>query len=162
MKKWFLAGRTDGTSEIVFDEYENVKMISAGGPYWSLTPGADTKEQLIEKSKIPEQPCKICGSYYANHYSHKDLSIEGLCFSCDHWDERAKIQHTKIVVDGTMYSDGGKVDKATTRGFLGFGGADWKIEMFDGRIIETNNLWCSGNIPERFKDRIPDNAKFIK
>jgi len=33
--------------------------------------------------------------------------------------------------------------------------------MNDGREIETNNLWCGGNIPKRFQEDIPDNAKFI-
>jgi hypothetical protein len=30
--------------------------------------------------------------------------------------------------------------------------------MLDGRSIKTNNLWFGGVIPERFRDRLPDNA----
>ena len=42
---------------------------------------------------------------------------------------------------------------------MGHGGKIFKIEMFDGRIIETNNLWYNGEIP--VERAVKDNARFI-
>lgn len=45
------------------------------------------------------------------------------------------------------------------RDCLGFAGAELRIEMFDGRVFETNNLYSVNWIPPRFWPIIPDNAK---
>ena len=78
------------------------------------------------------------------------------CFNVWFWN--SQLNDEAIIIDGICYHDGGR-DK-THFGFRGFGGAEFKIQMNDGRIIETNNLWCNGKIPE--SRNIKDNAKFIK
>jgi len=46
--------------------------------------------------------------------------------------------------------------------FRGFGGKEFKITFKDGREMTCNNLWHRGEIPERFLERLPDNAVFEK
>lgn len=46
--------------------------------------------------------------------------------------------------------------------FLGFGGSWWKIELFDGTIHYTNNVWCTidvSNTPDKLKGNIVPNIK---
>lgn len=35
------------------------------------------------------------------------------------------------------------------------------IEFFDGRLIETYNLYQVGRIPNSFRNLLPDNASFV-
>ena len=58
-----------------------------------------------------------------------------------------------------MYTDGGKSDSPNS--MKGFSGRKFKIQMNDGKVIETDNLWCGGDIPDSHRDRMPDNAKFM-
>lgn len=44
----------------------------------------------------------------------------------------------------------------------GHGGARFQIKFHDGRVVETTNLWHQGEIPKEFKDKLPDNADFVK
>ena len=46
--------------------------------------------------------------------------------------------------------------------FRGYGGKGIKIKLHTGEIIVTNNLWHNGEVPKEFRDRLPDNAEFIK
>ena len=46
--------------------------------------------------------------------------------------------------------------------FRGYGGRGIKIKLQTGEIIVTNNLWHNGKVPKEFRDRLPDNAEFIK
>ena len=104
--------------------------------------------------------CMECGENFI-----KDLMEEAYvgnrCFDCSFWQEKLSLKESgdprQVIVDGEHYmameDDGGPMK--------GFGGADFSIEYFDGRRIECNNLWHQGEIPEQFRDRLPDNAKFI-
>lgn len=79
-----------------------------------------------------------------------------ICSLCGHWLEH--IEHTsdkRIVVDGAHYLVGP---------VGGFGGAKWVIEFLDPTRegFTTHQLWYQGTIPSHFKDRIPDNARFIQ
>ena len=55
------------------------------------------------------------------------------------------------------------VDIAPSRkSFLGHGGRVWRIEYLDSdQTVVTNNLWHAGEIPERFQERFPVNARLI-
>lgn len=44
--------------------------------------------------------------------------------------------------------------------FKGFGGALFSIKFHDGREVDCRNLWMQGDIPEEWRDRLPDNAVF--
>ena len=100
--------------------------------------------------------CIICGKEIEkSEFLNADL-CSSECFSVLFWNEN--LDDTAIIIDGICYHDGGR--NKTHLGFRGFGGAEFKIQMNDGRIIETNNLWMNGKIPA--ERNIKDNAKFIK
>ncbi len=101
--------------------------------------------------------CIICGKEIEKSgYSHKVI-CSSECFSVDFWNET--LDDTAIIVDGACYHDGGMKHNKYT-GFLGHAGRYFKIEMNDGRIIETNNLWYNGEVPK--ERNIEDNARFIE
>jgi len=77
------------------------------------------------------------------------------------WDEKEQMKDSPRIVraDGGHYYIGAKGKKQGT--FRGFGGAKWRIEFTDGRIVETDNLWSNGTIPLAYRERLPDNAVLI-
>lgn len=115
--------------------------------------------------------CKSCGvEGYSTNYVESDIKVMmtemNFCFTCAFWEIYARAfennnSKNAIIVNGDHYIDGCMVAKGT-RGFVGHGGHLFKIEMIDGSIIETNNLWNQGIIPTHFRSRITDNAKFIQ
>lgn len=109
--------------------------------------------------------CSICGSVEEKEHRSLDAPDKNFCFTCWFW--RPKIKAAKnndqyaVRVDGVHYyihpdSKGGN------RAFSGFGGSRFDIRFHDGRLVTTHNLWCQGDIPERFRDVLPDNAIFIQ
>jgi hypothetical protein len=68
------------------------------------------------------------------------------------------LDDTAIIINGECYHDGG-MKPPGYGGFMGHSGKLFKIEMLDGRVIETNNLWYNGEIPVERK--VEDNARFI-
>lgn len=125
----------------------------------SKTCGYETLEELRVGAKLHDEPCKICKNIFSlNTYGAEKLASECICFYCDFW--KSKIGLAKaIVVDGRHYTDGGKSSDPAR--WKGFGGHKWKIRMFSGEIIETDNLWHQGTIPPWFTKDIPNNAEFI-
>lgn len=125
------------------------------------------KSFMSGRKKYKILTCKCCGRKYTNHYlngSTKNIMEElNYCFECAFWEDKLRTNDSKtFIIDGSRYHDGGKVPKGT-KGFIGFGGHEWKIQKFDSdEIIETNNLWHQGDIPFWFRKKMPDNAKFIK
>lgn len=90
----------------------------------------------------------------------KDRMIKRkLCFICDFWQDYVDLVNDKrsIRVDGKHY-----FIVPNEKGYMrGFGGERFVIECSNGTIVVTRNLWCQGEIPKNFKNKIPDNAKFI-
>ncbi len=102
----------------------------------------------------------MCGQYFATHYHENERMLEkNICFSCNFWDEMCD-KKDRIIANHTCYKNGGR--KSQKDGSLGFGGAEWKIKMNDGTLVETNNLWHNGEIPKRFWDRMPDNTVILQ
>jgi hypothetical protein len=62
-------------------------------------------------------------------------------------------------VGGKHYAIG--PERRGDKQLCGFGGAKFIIQFFDGRRVETMNLWHQGVIPEHFRIRLPDNAEFL-
>ena len=109
--------------------------------------------------------CKICGAKEDNHWiSHKQLTERQECFNCNYWmklieDTNWSEDRFRVVVKGIHYV--GYSPRVST-GMKGFGGSLWKIKFLDGREVECRNLWHQGEIPERFRDRLQDNAEFVR
>lgn len=59
-----------------------------------------------------------------------------------------------VIADGHAYSIGSADDSPR-----GFGGTHWFIFFNDGRTAETCSLWHLGDIPARWRDQLPDNAR---
>lgn len=107
--------------------------------------------------------CIYCGCLTdANHVQPcgQRLIDNQTCFVCDLWDQRAKnLSPANLIIENHMYSDGGDRPGGDKRD-LGFGGRVFRIQRGD-RVWTTNNLWHRGFIPERFQERMPNNAVFL-
>lgn len=110
--------------------------------------------------KVNQLICKECGTEVFLHNwapkMRKELEEGQLCGDCYFWTNGV-LDDTKIVIDGKCYH----IDKNEKAKFKGFGGRMFKIRFLDGTLVETTNLWANGKIPERFRERFPDNAKFV-
>lgn len=77
------------------------------------------------------------------------------------WLEIIKEKDEHVIINGICYY----LDKAhpmSDSPFRGYGGREFKIKLHTGEIIVTNNLWHNGEVPKEFRDRLPDNAEFVK
>jgi hypothetical protein len=112
--------------------------------------------------KAPVRVCNGCGkenysaSYSPNCAEKKLIDSMGICFDCAFWEVRAKLTH-ETVIDHYLYGVG---DQPKGGKYNGMGGRRFDIEYFDGRVVTTYDLWAGGEIPERFRGRIPDTARF--
>lgn len=111
--------------------------------------------------------CKICNKEeYPENWTNGDSMIEHqLCFDCEFWrmqhqlDVEQRGEHNWAVIDGHHYVI--EPDNPNSY-FQGFGGAEFQIQWDDSTIKTTKNLWHQGEIPEKWKDTFPNNAKFVK
>lgn len=101
--------------------------------------------------------CVICGKEIEkSSYANKVL-CSSACFHEDFWNEC--LDEDAIIVNGECYHDGGRKPEGYS-GFLGHSGREFTIKMLaDGSVINTNNLWYNGEVPEERK--VPDNAVFV-
>lgn len=91
------------------------------------------------------------------------IAHHGKCFYCNFWETRIReADERTVVIDGHRYEVDLKNPMSPPRPFLGFAGRVFTIRFHDGREVTTNNLWTQGEIPERFRERIPDNAEFVR
>lgn len=86
------------------------------------------------------------------------------------WDEKVKWAEAgdqtpdgrqTLRVDGVHYVVGHEELGHNEPQFRGFGGRKMVFELFDGTLIESTNIWCQGDIPTVYRDRLPDNARFV-
>lgn len=105
--------------------------------------------------------CEICGKefdslMYMGEYSR---CCSSNCFAKKFWNGICKEKEKHVVINGVCYA----VADGPVNGFCGYGGRKFKIKMLDtGKIVETNNLWCQGDVPEEYKSRLPDTAEFVR
>lgn len=108
--------------------------------------------------------CVECGEIHTPHQwsTGAKLAARGLCHFCAFWtDAYLRVQSGRsIVVGGNCYSIA-EEPKPGERGFFGHGGSLFRIEYPDGRIVESRNLWHNGDVPPRWRERLPDNARFL-
>ena len=102
---------------------------------------------LVDNFGHREPPCPSCGIIFKRFRGR-------LCSYCGFWTE--KLSMNGIRINGTHY-----MPSNDTGPFKGYGGHDFKIQMNSGEVIHTSNLWCQGDIPENFRERLPDNASFL-
>lgn len=111
-----------------------------------------------ETETYPLFICSLCGKLFeensAKGYTENVMRDKLYCFICAHWEIIASYYDNPLIIDGVRYSLG-----PGSSG--GMAGRKFEIEFFDGRKVTTNDLWCQGEIPESFRSRIPDTARFL-
>lgn len=108
--------------------------------------------------------CRECGDVLRIDYEEgtkREIIDKQVCIGCLVWLEivAARNNPTHVVVDGDRYHI---ADEKAGKHFRGFGGSRFYIRFHDGREVVTTNLWSSGTVPPFFRDRLPDNAVFVK
>lgn len=109
------------------------------------------------------QPCinPGCTGMTSDHHPH--VKRLDWCFSCNHWQEMLSLPAERRATDVAIVDHVHYViepEEGNPR-WRGFGGQKFEIEFLDGRRLCTSNLWCQGDIPTHWQDKLPDNARFI-
>lgn len=108
--------------------------------------------------------CIICGKEIEESIIYGVALCSDECFTTDFWNEKVEWKETRkdviVRVNGVHYTI--DHDESGDPSWRGHGGAKFNIKFFDGREVTTTNLWCQGSIPEAFREKLPDNAEFIK
>lgn len=101
--------------------------------------------------------CKICGKEFSKQRWHEPICSDE-CFTDNYWLERVnnKASKSQVVINGYMF----QIGSGLMGGSKGFDGAKFVILFNDGRKVITDNLWSNGEIPEKFRAQLPDNAKW--
>lgn len=116
--------------------------------------------------------CSECGKLEKLRWMEdikEKLIKRQLCFTCNFWMERVNQVNNpnSVRIRGSHYWI--QKENAPKGSFRGFGGKKFKIVFFTPtisiahntpRTIITTNLWNQGEIPGRFRNRLPDNAEF--
>lgn len=157
---WYVLVVGDGGSDIVeLDNYPK-EFTCCRGP---LSSEQEAMDSLAYESGMPPTRCTHCGKWIDfGTIDWKSLVRRTACFDCNFWLARIEAAvPNRLVIDGTTYKDAG-FSYEPNRSFLGFSGREFRIRRTDtGELIHTNNLWCGGKVPDRWKVHFPDNAEFL-
>lgn len=162
---YFLVNENGSPQEIIEDDIKNIKSINA--KYTSRSIGYESLQDLYNHLGVdPNFKCLECNGLITTKcwiQDEREILIKNqLCFGCYHWQKIVEsLSDPRIVIINgiSYYRNDFKLVKDP--GLLGFGGAIWNIKMNSGQIFKTNDLWYQGEIPDRFKYRLKDNATFI-
>ena len=142
--------------------------------------GADPVESLrAAEAKLAEinanGPCVECGGQRVLDFEtscRTRLIEQGVCFSCLFWRDKVNCdlaslrgkfsEHDRVVVDGRHFLITPDDTRHRDKWHCGHGGAEFIVQFNDGRRVVTHNLWSQGRIPAHFRERLPDNATFVK
>lgn len=107
--------------------------------------------------------CKLCGKLEHAGYieeTQQRLLAKRMCFNCDFWHCMIAIKDepNTVRVKGKHYQY--LPDNPPGAFMTGFGGSRFDVKFHDGREVTTRNMWFQGEIPERFREALPDNACF--
>jgi len=104
--------------------------------------------------------CKICNSELAlnGHFDRARLLSVGICASCDFWAEKWKARRNGDVV--RIHNNHYTIGEPTAHE-KGMAGTGIRVMFIDGRQVSTDNLWHQGEIPEQWRELLPDNAAFV-
>lgn len=117
---------------------------------------------------FPWVDCRSCGERTQATYSEptrSNMVLNQLCFDCLFWTElvRERQDPTHFVAEGNHYTIGPE-DGVGPGGIRarGYGGRRYAVYFTSpARRVITTNLWHQGEVPERFRDRLPDNAVLV-
>ena len=105
--------------------------------------------------------CVICNKEIEKSSYYDKIICSSECFMIDFWNEKVNDKNNINVVraEGEQYYIG---NENNNNSFRGFGGRKFVVKFFDGREVVSTNLWYNGAIPEDFKERLLDNAEFVR
>jgi hypothetical protein len=112
------------------------------------------------------QTCSICkvayepGSFDPNALLVKLMDERNICFRCAFWSD--KIENPlpyREIINGEHYVFHPYQNKPVF--FQGYGGREFYALRNDGSLIMSNNVWYQGQIPEIFREKLPDTARMI-
>lgn len=117
--------------------------------------------------------CRECGELEAANWlepKRSRLLEMQLCFMCEFWTEKIAWREAGDLtdgnpvarIDGTHYVLHPFQPNPRYAHCLGFGGRSMTAVFHDGRAVTSNDVWYQGKIPDRFRDRLPDNAQWAK
>lgn len=107
--------------------------------------------------------CGECGkraTYSCHEWANAEMAYTKLCRDCFFWIQKVAMQGVgarclRINHEHYVASPPGSLMR-------GYGGRAFRYQMLDEpKVCETTNLWSQGAIPERFWDRLYDNAIFV-
>lgn len=104
--------------------------------------------------------CEICGKEIEKSQYSGCVICSGKCFHTKYWRDIIAEKEKHIIINGRCYCDAGNIEHPSNYTFLGCSGRRFWIRFEDGHTITTNNLWVQGEIPEEFRDQLPDTAEF--
>lgn len=152
MYKWMI--EPEGATE---DHSRGFRLIrrSDGGSTSYHFDTFDQAESRMKEWKEKYGTCHECGDVIDQPYRENGIR----CFHCGFWMvyEESQDNPRHAIIDGMHYMVGAE---EASRDFRGFAGRKFIVNFFDGRVVETTNLWHQGTILPWFRDRMPDNAEF--
>lgn len=94
------------------------------------------------------------------------MKEKGWCFICACWQHRLEVlkdEKNWLIINGESRVAKSFIPNPThgQRAFMGSGGTTQYFRKFDGTLIKSNNVWYQGNVPQAFRNEIPDNAEII-
>ena len=102
--------------------------------------------------------CIICNKEIKESEYTNTILCSSECWSADFWNQQVinKDDPKVVRIDGVQY----RIGYENQDSFRGYNGRKFNIKLSNGDIIETTNLWHNGDIPDSFKELLPDNAEF--
>jgi len=103
--------------------------------------------------------CAHCGNESNSNY---------YCPTCEYYmtrmsmmaENNGNLGYAKLIIaGGDIYLV--KPMSSEPARYRGFGGTTFRFKMLSGEIVESNDCWSNGHVPENFKDLLPDNAVLI-
>ena len=111
--------------------------------------------------------CEICGKEIEKSMYGNAILCSRECHTEKYWLDRVdaieKDPYEFTIIDGVCYYFNRNKPIETNMGlFHGFDGKHFKIRFNNGVTYETNNLWHNGTVPKKFRDKLKNNAIFVK
>lgn len=125
---------------------------------WSKGGSMVAPRQAGDNNWDNDYVCSRCGAREWWHFLSAPLDAS-LCFGCNHWAKLLEVtEPERVVINGRHYQV--HPDRGSGPG-TGFGGSQFVIRRFDGRVHITRNLWDQGDVPPQWRGQFPDNAEFV-
>ena len=118
---------------------------------------------ITNNNENTELKCELCGKTMTKPaFTGEYKNVCHDCFNDKFWmlkirDVNKAPEKFETIKNNLYYI----ADENDNDSFRGFDGRKFIIKYNDGRQIITTNMWHNGTIPEKFRDKLPDNAIFI-